>query len=123
MTDPSSTYSTSAADPVGNVLKWALLAVGVLTFSLLAWSTVATYRGAPPIPARFLAPNGSPLMTAADIEAGKGGFQRADLMDYGSLYGMGSYFGEDYTADDLVKLATLTEGILPRIGPANRWRS
>jgi hypothetical protein len=30
-------------------------------------------------------------------------------MDYGSLYGMGSYFGEDYTAQNLVRLATLTE--------------
>ena len=30
-------------------------------------------------------------------------------MDYGSLYGMGSYFGEDYTAANLVRLATLTE--------------
>jgi hypothetical protein len=27
------------------------------------------------------------------ILAGKAGFQKADLMDYGSLYGMGSYFG------------------------------
>ena len=49
------------------------------------------------------------LMSAADIQAGKAGFQKADLMDYGSLYGMGSYFGEDYTAANLVRLATLTE--------------
>ena len=48
-------------------------------------------------------------MSADDIVAGKAGFQKADLMDYGSLYGMGSYFGEDYTADNLVRLATLTE--------------
>ena len=48
-------------------------------------------------------------MTASDIQAGKAGFQKADLMDYGSLYGMGSYFGEDYTATNLVRLATLTQ--------------
>lgn len=30
-------------------------------------------------------------------------------MDYGSLYGVGSYFGEDYTATNLVKLATKTQ--------------
>ena len=42
--------------------------------------------------------------------AGKAGFQRADLMDYGSLYGMGPYFREDYTAENLVKLARVTEG-------------
>jgi hypothetical protein len=33
-------------------------------------------------------------MTDQDIVAGEGGFQKADLMDYGSLYGMGSCFGE-----------------------------
>jgi nitric oxide reductase subunit B len=49
---------------------------------------------------------------AADIFAGKGGFQKADLMDFGSLYGMGSYFGEDYTAFALKRLATLTENNL-----------
>lgn len=48
-------------------------------------------------------------MTADDVIAGKGGFQKADLMDFGSLYGMGSYFGEDYTASALRRLATLTE--------------
>jgi nitric oxide reductase subunit B len=48
-------------------------------------------------------------MSAEDIYAGKAGFQKADLMDYGSLYGMGSYFGEDYTAQNLVRLAILTE--------------
>ena len=42
-------------------------------------------------------------MTEDDVVAGKAGFQRADLMDYGSLYGMGSYFGEDYTAKYLVR--------------------
>ena len=37
-------------------------------------------------------------MTNDDVVAGKAGFQKADLMDYGSLYGMGSYYGQDYTA-------------------------
>ena len=49
------------------------------------------------------------LMTADDIFAGKAGFQKADLMDYGSLYGMGSYYGQDYTAWTLIRLAGLTE--------------
>ena len=48
-------------------------------------------------------------MTDDDIVAGKGGFQKADLMDYGSLYGMGSYYGEDYTASTLVRLGTATQ--------------
>ena len=30
-------------------------------------------------------------------------------MDYGSLYGMGSYYGQDYTAWTLIRLAGLAE--------------
>ncbi|MDE2450620.1 MAG: cbb3-type cytochrome c oxidase subunit I [Gammaproteobacteria bacterium] len=101
---------SAAEDAVGSVLKWVLLAVAIVTFVLLGWATSQTYQLAPPIPARFIAPDGTSVLTAGDIVEGKAGFQRADLMDYGSLYGMGSYFGEDYTATDLVKLATLTEG-------------
>jgi len=91
-------------DAVSNVLKWVLLAVAIVTFALLAWATTATYRLAPPQPDGFLGADGAALMTNDDIIAGKGGFQRADLMDYGSLYGMGSYYGEDYTASTLVRL-------------------
>jgi nitric oxide reductase subunit B len=98
----------SVEDAVSNVLKWVLLAVAILTFALLAWATTATYRLAPPQPGRFVDVHGTILMTDADIVAGKGGFQKADLMDYGSLYGMGSYYGEDYTASTLVRLGTET---------------
>jgi nitric oxide reductase subunit B len=96
-------------DPVSNVLKWVLLTVAVICFALLGWATKLTYESSPPFPDQFVAADGSRLMSASDIVAGKAGFQKADLMDYGSLYGMGSYFGEDYTADNLVRLAKLTE--------------
>ena len=96
-------------DPVSNVLKWVLLVVAIATFGLLAWATVETYRTAPPQPDRFVTADGTVLMTDDDIVAGKGGFQKADLMDYGSLYGMGSYYGEDYTASTLVRLGTATQ--------------
>jgi nitric oxide reductase subunit B len=102
-------------DPVGNVLKWILLAVAVVTFAILGWTTALTYKTVPPFPDRFVSPDGALLMSAADIQAGKAGFQQADLMDYGSLYGMGSYFGEDYTAANLVRLATLTETNIARV--------
>jgi nitric oxide reductase subunit B len=95
-------------DPVSNVLKWVLLAVAVITFALLVLATVTTYQRSPPQPERFVTPDGRVLFTGDDIIAGKGGFQKADLMDYGSLYGMGSYYGEDYTANGLKHLATLT---------------
>jgi nitric oxide reductase subunit B len=96
-------------DRVSNVLKWVLLTVAVITFALLAWATTVTYRTAPPRPGRFMAPGGSVLMTAQDIEDGKASFQRADLMDYGSIYGMGSYFGEDFTAEYLLRLGQVTQ--------------
>jgi nitric oxide reductase subunit B len=105
---PASTHSV-AEDRVGNILKWVLLAVAIVTFALLGWTTVLTYEQAPPLPDRFVTTGGVVVLTEAEIYRGKQGFQRADLMDYGSLYGMGSYFGEDYTASTLVQLATLTE--------------
>src|SRR6185503_12962437 len=98
-----------AEDPVSYVLKWVLLAVAVGTFALLAWTTTVTYRTVAPQPDRFLTASGAVMMTGADIAAGKGGFQKADLMDYGSLYGMGSYYGEDYTASILARLGTATQ--------------
>ena len=109
MSEASKAQHYSADDPVSNVLKWILLVVAIVCFALIAWATVVTYDRAPPQPDRFAAPDGTTVMTADDIVAGKGGFQKADLMDYGSLYGMGSYFGEDYTASALKRLATLTE--------------
>ena len=96
-------------DPVSNVLKWVLLVVAIATFGLLAWATAETYRTAPPQPDRFVTADGTVLMTDDDIVAGKGGFQKADLMDYGSLYGMGSYYRRHYTASTLVALGTATQ--------------
>ena len=96
-------------DPVSAVLKWVLLGVAVGSFALFAWATVLTYERAAPQPERFVTGAGHTLMSGDDILAGKAGFQKADLMDYGSLYGMGSYFGEDYTAFALMRLARLTE--------------
>jgi nitric oxide reductase subunit B len=95
-------------DRVASVLKWVLLAVAIACFAALGWATKQTYEGSPPFPDRFVTKAGAVVMTAEDVTAGKAGFQKADLMDYGSLYGMGSYFGEDYTADNLTRIAELT---------------
>jgi nitric oxide reductase subunit B len=101
-----------ADDRVSNVLKWVLLGVAVVSFGLFFWATARTYETAPPQPAQFVTTSGTAIMTDNDIFAGKAGFQRADLMDFGSLYGMGSYFGQDYTASALVQLADLTENAI-----------
>jgi nitric oxide reductase subunit B len=105
MSEASQAQPYSADDPVSNVLKWILLVVAIVCFALIAWATVVTYDLAPPQPDRFVSPDGTTVFTGSDIVAGKGGFQKADLMDYGSLYGMGSYFGRDYTAYALKRLA------------------
>ena len=101
--------SRPSVDPVSDILKWILLIVAILCFGLLGWATVLTYEKAPPHPQAFTDRAGNVIMSADDIIAGKGGFQKADLMDYGSIYGMGSYFGEDYTASTLVRLGVLTK--------------
>ena len=84
-TGMSQMSSATTTDPVSNVLKWILLAVAVVTFALLGWATFLTYERAPPQPERFVGGSGAPLMTADDILVGKAGFQKADLMDFGSL--------------------------------------
>ena len=114
MTTTAAPLGHSGEDRVSNVLKWILLVVAIGAFGLFAWATVLTYERAPPQPDRFVTSGGATLMTADDIVAGKAGFQKADLMDYGSLYGMGSYFGHDYTAFALTRLARLTEDGLAR---------
>ncbi len=99
-----------------------VLIVVVILVTLGAWGYMArmsalTYRGAPPLPSRFEDVTGANLMTRADLVAGKAAFQKADLMDYGSLYGMGSYFGEDYTASVLVEIARRVEAELLGVPP------
>ncbi|MFC3907959.1 nitric-oxide reductase large subunit [Legionella dresdenensis] len=101
--------SQAINDPVALVLKWILLFTAIVCFIVLIWGTYKTYQLAPPLPQQFQTQSGQIIMTEADIFEGKAGFQRADLMDYGSLYGMGSYFGEDYTAKYLVRLGRLIE--------------
>ncbi|MGA8277388.1 MAG: cbb3-type cytochrome c oxidase subunit I [Rhodanobacteraceae bacterium] len=92
-------------DRTSKNLIWILLVVTVGCWGAMLWATYVTYREAAPLPQKFVTASAQVVMTRDDIVAGKSGFQQADLMDYGSLYGMGSYFGEDYTAEYLVQLA------------------
>jgi nitric oxide reductase subunit B len=92
-------------DRTSKVLIWILLFVIVACFLGMAAATRSTYQQAAPLPQQMVTRSGTPVMSYADIVGGKSGFQKADLMDYGSLYGMGSAFGEDYTAEYLVQMA------------------
>ena len=104
-------HHSPTEDPVSNVLKWVLLVVAIRRHL-----RAARLGDGPDLPSAAAAAgplrhcDGRVLMTGEDIVAGKAGFQKADLMDYGSLYGMGSYFGEDYTASALVRLGAADRG-------------
>ncbi|CAI3956344.1 Nitric oxide reductase large subunit (NorB) (PDB:3WFC) [Commensalibacter communis] len=99
-------------NPVNRVLKWILLFTALCCFILMGWATGYTYDHAPPIPQKISSIDNHTIITQDDIYLGKQGFQRADLIDYGSLYGMGSMFGPDYTALALVELANATQNYL-----------
>ena len=105
----SQSISRPPQDTITKVLIWVMLAVTIGCWSGMIWGTVETYEKAAPLPDSFVTPSGETVMTRASIVAGKSGFQKADLMDYGSLYGMGSYYGEDYTAEYLVALGKETQ--------------
>jgi nitric oxide reductase subunit B len=82
-------------------LRVGLVVTVVASLGILAYATVATSRAQPPIPRTVVSPAGTVLYTAADIRAGKQIFQRTDLMDFGTLYGNGAYFGPDWGTDYL----------------------
>jgi nitric oxide reductase large subunit len=105
-------FSPTPQDKTTRVLIIILIFTIIGCWLGMIWSTIETYRKVAPIPAQFVNSTGKPLMTKADIVDGKAGFQKADLMDYGSLYGMGSYYGEDYTALFLVQLGQRTNAQL-----------
>ena len=96
--------SAPSHDKVSKTLIIVLILALIVCFAGMIYSTVITYEKSSPIPEQFVNQSGKVVMTKHNIVAGKNGFQKADMMDYGSIYGMGSYFGEDYTAQYLVQL-------------------
>ena len=107
-------------DPLTRILKRIFLVVVIGCITVFVWGTVKTYQGSPPIPNQVVSSSGNVLFTRSDIIAGKAGFQEADLMDYGSVYGNGAYFGEDWTALLLHQTAT---GMMDQYAQAEYGRS
>ncbi len=91
---------------IDRALRVGLIATLVAAGALIAYGGVAVQQAAPPIPDRVVVAAGPTLYTRADVLAGKDVFQRTDLMDLGSLYGNGSYYGPDWGTDHLDGLAT-----------------
>lgn len=63
-----------------------------------------TMEAAPPYPGQTVAPDGTVLFTKDDIMAGQHVWQKYGLMDNGSVWGHGTYRGNDYTATTLHRM-------------------
>ncbi|WP_254532588.1 nitric-oxide reductase large subunit [Natrinema gelatinilyticum] len=79
-----------------------ILAV-VFVFNLAIMGVGAWYsmQQSPPIPDAIDGPDGEPIVTESDVQAGKATFQSNGLMNHGSILGNGAYYGVDYTASAL----------------------
>jgi len=69
--------------------------------SILIYFTANLQKEVPPIPQVVQSESGEVLYTYDDVVEGKGYFQQFDLMDWGTLLGMGAYMGPDFTTDFL----------------------
>ncbi len=69
--------------------------------SALIYYTANLQKEVPPIPRVVKSVSGEVLYTYDDVVAGKGYFQQFDLMDWGTMLGMGAYMGPDFTTDFL----------------------
>jgi len=81
-----------------SIWPMVVLAATVLVYVVYGLMTYYTFTHLPPIPAKVITPDGTVLFTGQEIIKGKYYFQRYGLMDYGSILGMGSYFGVDFTS-------------------------
>jgi nitric oxide reductase subunit B len=81
-----------------STLAKILAGIFVLNLVVMGAGAVYTYQQAPNIPAKAVGPDGETVVTESQVQTGKEALQANGLMDFGSVLGEGSYFGEDYTA-------------------------
>lgn len=74
---------------------------GIFMVAVLIFFSARLSKEVPPLPASVKSASGQLLYTKDDIVKGKGYFQEFGLMGYGSLLGMGTYMGPDFTTDFL----------------------
>ena len=63
-----------------------------------------TWEAAPPYPSQVVGPDGAVILTRDSIMAGQKVWQKYGLMDNGSVWGHGTYRGNDYSATTLHEL-------------------
>ncbi len=80
-------------------LYTAFWVVGIVMVTALVIFTANLQKEVPPIPEQVVSRSGDLLYTGDDVVAGKALFQQFDLMDYGTLLGMGAYLGPDFSAE------------------------
>ena len=80
-------------------------AIGIFMVAILIYFTANLAKEVPPLPQEVVSQSGEVLYTYDDIVEGKANFQQFDLMDHGSLLGMGAYLGPDYSTEFMHKRA------------------
>ncbi len=75
--------------------------IALFMVTMLIYYTANLQKEVPPIPATVTSVSGETLYTYDDVVEGKGYFQEFDLMDWGTMLGMGAYMGPDFTTDFL----------------------
>jgi len=73
--------------------------IAIFMVSALIYFTATLQKEVPPIPKEVKSVSGEVLYTYDDVVEGKGYFQEFDLMDWGTLLGMGAYMGPDFTTN------------------------
>ncbi len=73
--------------------------IAIFMVSALIYFTANLQKEVPPIPQTVKSTSGEVLYTYDDVVEGKGYFQEFDLMDWGTLLGMGAYMGPDFTTE------------------------
>jgi nitric oxide reductase subunit B len=75
--------------------------IALFMVTILIYYTATLQKEVPPIPEIVKSQSGEVLYTRNDVIEGKGYFQEFDLIDWGTLLGMGAYAGPDFTTDFL----------------------
>jgi len=73
--------------------------IAIFMVSALIYFTANLQKEVPPIPQTVKSTSGEVLYTYDDVVEGKGYFQEFDLMDWGTMLGMGAYMGPDFTTE------------------------
>lgn len=73
--------------------------IALFMVTMLIYYTANLQKEVPPIPKVVKSTSGEVLYTYDDVVQGKGYFQQFDLMDWGTMLGMGAYMGPDFSTD------------------------